>query len=102
MIKRDKRGWRSPLLKAVEGVEAWAGVRGDGARLERRVSFMNVFYCFRHNANGEQRRPDNSDGGTGKHKPAQKWEPLQAFSAARPFRKLSRTTWPDTSYPNAK
>ncbi|XP_031774900.1 uncharacterized protein LOC116415050 isoform X2 [Apis florea] len=54
----------------------------------------------KHNASGEQRRPDNSDGGTGKHKPAQKWEPLQAFSAAQPFRKLSTTTWPDTSYLN--
>ncbi|XP_006617363.1 uncharacterized protein LOC102679332 isoform X1 [Apis dorsata] len=54
----------------------------------------------KHNASGEQRRPDNSDGGTGKHKPAQKWEPLQAFSAAQPFRKLSTATWPDTSYPN--
>ncbi|KAF7401714.1 hypothetical protein HZH68_007534 [Vespula germanica] len=38
----------------------------------------------------EQRSPDNSDGGTGKHKPTQKWRPLQAFSTWRPFRKRFR------------
>ncbi|XP_076392311.1 uncharacterized protein LOC143265233 [Megachile rotundata] len=57
----------------------------------RRCSSTSSFLDW-HNASGEQRRPDNSDGGTGKHKPAQKWKPLQAFSAARPFRKLSRTS----------
>jgi hypothetical protein len=33
-------------------------------------------------------------GGTGKHKPTQKWRPLEVFSAARsqPFRKLSTMT----------
>ncbi|KAK2587643.1 hypothetical protein KPH14_003766 [Odynerus spinipes] len=38
----------------------------------------------------EQWSPDNSDGGTGKHKPTQKWRPLQAFSTRRPFRKRFR------------
>lgn len=86
MIKRVKRGWQS--TPEGRGCRTVAGCQKGRGRAQRRVSFMNVFYCFRQNASGEQRRPDNSDGGTGKHKPAQKWEPLQAFSAARPLTKI--------------
>ncbi|KAL2730489.1 hypothetical protein V1477_016300 [Vespula maculifrons] len=63
---------------------------------EGRGELLGVVVTLEENAEDttpttrEQRSPDNSDGGTGKHKPTQKWRPLQAFSTWRPFRKRFR------------
>lgn len=110
-IKRVKRGQRQPVPEGREGCRIVGGHQNwrAGGRVggrQRRVSFMNVFYCFRHNATGGQRRPDNSDGGTGKHKPT----PARTKSGSHLKRFLRydlpenylRTTPADTSYPNAK